>query len=104
MKRDLTRAQFRARLEKENIGAPGFFGYCDLRIPRASILVSAWNAGDKRREQLRYLIRAKKQAMIGAEVGLPPIFAAANTDPLNAARPGSVMNGILKAKGSAGAN
>ena len=59
MARDLTQKQFEAALKRNDIGPRKFFGYHDVGH---SVSVSALNAGDRRRDQLAYLIKQKKWA------------------------------------------
>lgn len=61
MSRDMSQAQFKAKLESYGMKEEGFLGY--VRIPnpvrRGSLQVSHHNAGPSRREKLRYLLSAK---------------------------------------------
>lgn len=63
MKRDLSEAQFRARLAKLGGTYEGFMGYCRFTLPDgASVSISRLNAGTvRRRDQLRYLAKALKE-------------------------------------------
>lgn len=63
MKRDLTQAQFDEKCERLGFRKVGFMGYYELADGRVS--VSVWNAGKRRRDQLRYLIKeAEKQGIM----------------------------------------
>ena len=57
-KRDLTAAQFHARAVKLGFRPTGVFGYCNIT---ETVSVSVWNAGERRRDQLAYLIREHKK-------------------------------------------
>lgn len=58
MKRDLTEAQFRYRLAKLGGTPAGFMGYCNFPLPGGgSVNISRYNAGERRRDQLRYLAK-----------------------------------------------
>lgn len=63
MKRDLTEAQFRARLAKLGGTPAGFMGYVTFRWENGgNVSISRHNANsDRRRDQLRYLTRALNQ-------------------------------------------
>ena len=58
MSRDMTQKQFEAALKRNGIGPCKFMGYHKIS-KHAS--VSVWNAGDKRRDQLAYLIEQKRK-------------------------------------------
>lgn len=60
MKRDLSEAQFRAKLAKLGGTPTGFMGYVTFRWENGgNVGISRHNAGSKRlRDQLRYLTRA----------------------------------------------
>lgn len=61
MSRDMTQKQFDAALKRHGMVDLGFMGYVRIKSPvrDAATNVSAWNAGDRRRDQLAYLIKAK---------------------------------------------
>lgn len=59
MKRDLTAEQFHYRATKLGFKPGGFMGYWQL--PNSTLSVSVWNAGTRRRDQLRYLLREEKR-------------------------------------------
>lgn len=61
MKRDLSQQQFEDRATKLGFQKGGFMGYWRMASDPA-LHVSAWNAGSRRRAQLRYLIREDKKA------------------------------------------
>jgi hypothetical protein len=59
-KRDLSQAQFEYRATKLGFKKGYFMGYWSLAsVP--SMNVSVWNAGKRRRDQLRYLIAEDKK-------------------------------------------
>ena len=59
--RDMSERQFRAALARYGFTAAGFMGYYNLGIPGRRVHASILNAGDRRRDQLAYLLRARKQ-------------------------------------------
>lgn len=60
MKRDLTQEQFEHRATKAGFRKGGFMGYWGLAsVPECH--VSVWNAGKRRRDQLRYLMQCDKR-------------------------------------------
>jgi hypothetical protein len=59
-KRDLTKSQMEYRLRKLGFTPEGFFGY--WKGPSGTS-ISAWNAGSRRRDQLRYLVREDKKCV-----------------------------------------
>jgi len=56
MARDMSKRQFRAALKRHGIKPRGFLGYHDIGN---GTLVSALNAGSRRRDQLAYLLRER---------------------------------------------
>jgi hypothetical protein len=70
MRRDLTDAQFRYRAAKLGFKPEGFLGYWRL-ASNPNISVSIWNAGKRRRDQLRYLIACdqREQQRAASEKG-----------------------------------
>lgn len=59
MARDLTEKQFREKCERYGFRPKGFLGYYSL--PDTIVEVSVWNAGDRRRDQLAYLIQKNRE-------------------------------------------
>jgi len=60
--RDMTGPQFEDAPKRHGFEPVGFMGYCKvLEGPAAGICISAYNAGTRRRNQLRYLIIEKKK-------------------------------------------
>lgn len=57
--RDITQRQFDAALARHGMRKAGFMGYVDIGVPGQEIHVSVWNAGDRRRAQLAYLLRQR---------------------------------------------
>jgi hypothetical protein len=70
--RDLSQKQLDTRLAKFGITRPryGFGGYYEVATNRGTINISAWNAGDRRRDQLAYLLN--EQARWNAKVAVAP--------------------------------
>lgn len=70
MSRDMTKAQFKAACNRRGFKSEGFMGYYRLEYEGRQVLVSVWNAGDRGRDQLAYLIRQfeKHQQRIDAEL------------------------------------
>jgi hypothetical protein len=66
-KRDLSAAQFAAQCTKLGFKPQGFLGYYDLGLPKAQVCVSVLNAGNRRRDQLAYLL-AKRKAELRAAI------------------------------------
>ena len=60
-KRDLSYAQFKAQCARLGFKPQGFMGYYDLGIPGYTTCSSVFNAGDRRRDQLAYLIAQRKR-------------------------------------------
>jgi hypothetical protein len=54
--RDLTQRQFNEACERYGFKSEGIMGYYRLPV-KTHTCVSVWNAGDKRRAQLAYLIQ-----------------------------------------------
>ena len=54
--RDLTKAQFDAAIARHGFKPLGFLGYYSLPEPNQRVSVSKFNAGDRRRAQLAYLL------------------------------------------------
>jgi hypothetical protein len=65
----MSKAQFRAALERHGMKPEGFMGYVDLGIPGHRICCSRLNAGSNRRAQLAYLLRERdrNEARIAGE-------------------------------------
>jgi hypothetical protein len=60
MKRDLSEAQFRAKLAKLG-GTLEFMGYVAFKMPHGGTVgINRYNGGDRRRDQLRYLTKQFK--------------------------------------------
>lgn len=59
MKRDLSQSQFVYRAQKLGFKSEGFWGY--WKLTDGSTAVSVLNAGNRRRDQLRYLINQDKR-------------------------------------------
>ena len=66
MKRDLTKSQFEYRATKLGFKKGGFMGYWQL-ASNPSVNVSVWNAGDRNRDRLRYLIACDKREQAKTE-------------------------------------
>jgi hypothetical protein len=60
--RDLTKAQFNRLIEKYGFKPAGFMGYYSLPEPHSATNVSAYNAGNRRRSQLAYLLAQARKA------------------------------------------
>lgn len=54
--RDLTKSQYKAKLEKYGFKPTGFMGYYDLPIPFNDTSVCSLNGGDRYRSRLAYLL------------------------------------------------
>lgn len=61
--RDMTDAQFRAALTRHGMTPQGFMGYVDVGLPNHRLHVSGWNAGDRRRDRLAYLLQKRDEAL-----------------------------------------
>jgi len=61
MARDMTKKQFIRELEKRGWELEGFFGYVKLTDGDKTVSVSRYNAGDRLRTQLAYLIAQAKR-------------------------------------------
>ena len=55
--RDLSKGQFSEACKRYGFEPTGFMGYYALPKPLNNTHISIWNAGDKRRAQLAYLIQ-----------------------------------------------
>jgi hypothetical protein len=53
--RDMSKAQFQDACERSGFRPEGFMGYYRLPLEGQHVCVSAYNAGDRRRDQLAYL-------------------------------------------------
>jgi hypothetical protein len=60
--RDMSKAEFSAKLKQYGFTAQGFMGYYRLPNKYRSWCVSVLNGGPTRREQLAYLLRMLKRA------------------------------------------
>lgn len=61
--RDMTKAQFAAACDRRGFKARGFMGYFSLG-PECSGSASIHNAGERRRDQLAYLVQKRKELML----------------------------------------
>ncbi len=57
--RDMTKAQFDRACAKYEFKPAGFMGYYSLGPALPDCLASVFNAGDRRRDQLAYLIESR---------------------------------------------
>jgi len=55
--RDISKAQFEAKCAEYGFKAEGFWGYYSIGV--GGVRVSIWNAGERRRTQLAYLIQER---------------------------------------------
>ena len=62
--RDMTERQFQAALAKHGFGEVGHFGYVALPEPHSNVHVSLLNAGERRRDQLAYLLREAEKERV----------------------------------------
>lgn len=67
--RDLTSGQFKASLARHGMTLQGFMGYVDMGLPNHRLHVSGWNGGERRRDQLAYLLRERDRAIADCEAG-----------------------------------
>jgi len=63
MDRDMSKQQFAEALARYGMREAGFMGYVNINVPGHHIEVSKWNAGDRRRAQLAYLLQNREKAM-----------------------------------------
>jgi hypothetical protein len=79
--RDMSKAQFLSRAAAYGWKPAGFMGYFRRELPDGgAVSVSVWNAGDRRRSQLAYLIAAGEKHEREAEKRAADRLAAALTE------------------------
>lgn len=64
--RDMSKKEFGAACERRGFEPEGVMGYYRLNLPGRHHCVSVYNAGDRRRDQLAYLIREQEKAETSA--------------------------------------
>ena len=62
---DMTKRQFRAACKRRGFIPRRYFG--NFSVPGTNTSVSVWNAGDRRRDQLAYLIQEQRRLIKDAE-------------------------------------
>jgi hypothetical protein len=67
--KDMTAAQFGASLKRHGMTPQGFMGYVDVGIPNHRLHISGWNGGERRRDQLAYLLKQRDLAVAKCESG-----------------------------------
>ena len=63
--RDFTKAEFKAACKRHGFKPSGIWGYHSM--PGTKVEISIWNAGDRRRTQLAYLIQEQRRLIEKAE-------------------------------------